>query len=115
MEYTQIDIESKLEGKLKIAYLNQPESYNSLNKKMLSEIRHFMEECDKDEKVRCIAISGRGKAFCSGQNLKEALALGKDAEEERIIQRMVIDYYNPMVKSIVKIQNLLLHWLMVLR
>ncbi|MCT4320530.1 enoyl-CoA hydratase/isomerase family protein [Elizabethkingia anophelis] len=102
MEYTQIDIESKLEGKLKIAYLNQPESYNSLNKKMLSEIRHFMEECDKDEKVRCIAISGRGKAFCSGQNLKEALALGKDAEEERIIQRMVIDYYNPMVKSIVK-------------
>lgn len=32
MEYTQIDIESKLEGKLKIAYLNQPESYNSLNK-----------------------------------------------------------------------------------
>ncbi len=69
---------------------------------MLSEIRHFMEECDKDEKVRCIAISGRGKAFCSGQNLKEALALGKDAEEERIIQRMVIDYYNPMVKSIVK-------------
>ena len=57
----------------------------------------------------------KGKAFCSGQNLKEALALGKDAEEERIIQRMVIDYYNPMVKSIVKIQNLLLHWLMVLR
>ncbi|OPC56275.1 enoyl-CoA hydratase [Elizabethkingia miricola] len=102
MEYTQIDIESKLEGKLKIAYLNQPESYNSLNKKMLSEIRHFMEECDKDETVRCIAVSGKGKAFCSGQNLKEALSLGKDAEEERIIQRMVIDYYNPMVKSIVK-------------
>ena len=75
MEYTQIDIESKLEGKLKIAYLNQPESYNSLNKKMLSEIRHFMEECDKDEKVRCIAISGRGKAFCSGQNLKEAFSI----------------------------------------
>ena len=52
--------------------------------------------------MRCIVVSGRGKAFVPDQNLKEALALGKDAEEERIIQRMVIDYYNPMVKSIVK-------------
>ena len=43
-----------------------------------------------------------GKNFLFGQNLKETLSLGKDAEERKIIQRMVIDYYNPMVKSIVK-------------
>ncbi len=101
MNYTQFDIENKYDGKLKIIYLNQPESFNSLNRKMLKELQELMKECNEDETVRCIAISGRGKAFCSGQNLKEAMSIGKDVEDERIIQRIVIDYYNPMVKSIV--------------
>lgn len=97
--YTQIDIELHLDGRLQIAYLNQPETFNSLNKTLLSELRTFVKESSKNPEVRCIAISGRGKAFCSGQNLKEALSLG-DTKDERIIQRMVIDYYNPLVKEI---------------
>ena len=97
--YTQLEIESILEGKLQIAYLNQPETFNSLNKILLKELRTFVHEASKNPEVRCIAISGRGKAFCSGQNLKEALSLG-NAEDDRIIQRIVIDYYNPLVKEI---------------
>ena len=97
--YTQLEIEVHLEGKLQIAYLNQPETYNSLNKILLKELRTFVHEASKNPEVRCIAISGRGKAFCSGQNLKEALSLG-NAEDDRIIQRIVIDYYNPLVKEI---------------
>lgn len=98
--YTQIQIESHFEGKIQIIYLNQPETYNSLNKTLLKELREFIHQCDKDENVRCIAISGRGKAFCSGQNLKEALSFG-NVEEDRTIQRFVMDYYNPMVLEIV--------------
>ena len=97
--YNQLEIESLLEGKLQIAYLNQPETFNSLNKILLKELRTFVHEASKNPEVRCIAISGRGKAFCSGQNLKEALSLG-NAEDDRIIQRIVIDYYNPLVKEI---------------
>ena len=97
--YAQLEIESLLEGKLQIAYLNQPETFNSLNKILLKELRTFVHEASKNPEVRCIAISGRGKAFCSGQNLKEALSLG-NAEDDRIIQRIVIDYYNPLVKEI---------------
>ena len=98
--YTQIDTQTLLDGKLQIAYLNQPETYNSLNKKLLTELRDFIHDCNESEIVRCIAISGRGKAFCSGQNLKEALSMGDDMEDDRFIQRMVIDYYNPLVKDI---------------
>lgn len=97
--YTQLDIEPHLDGRLQIAYLNQPETFNSLNKTLLSELRTFVKESSRNPEVRCIAISGRGKAFCSGQNLKEALSMG-DTKDERIIQRMVIDYYNPLVKEI---------------
>ena len=99
MNYTQLEIESHFEGKLQIAFLNQPETYNSLNKILLTELRTFVHEGSRDENVRCLAISGRGKAFCSGQNLKEALSMG-DTEDDRIIQRMVIDFYNPLVKEI---------------
>lgn len=99
MNYTQLQIENLLDGKLQIAYLNQPETYNSLNKVLLTELKTFVHEGSKNPEVRCLAISGRGKAFCSGQNLKEALSMG-DTEDDRIIQRMVIDYYNPLVKEI---------------
>lgn len=99
MVYTQIEINTHHDGKLQIVYLNQPETYNSLNMDMLKELHHFVKECNENDNVRCIAISGRGKAFCSGQNLKEALSLG-NIDEERVVQRMVIDVYNPLVVAI---------------
>lgn len=97
--YTQLEVESHLDGKLQIAFLNDEKTYNSLNKTLLSELRTFVNEGSKDEDVRCLAISGRGKAFCSGQNLKDAMSFS-DPNEERVIQRMVIDFYNPLVKEI---------------
>ena len=97
--YAQLEIESHLEGKLQIAYLNDEKTYNSLNKNLLSELKKFIYDGSRNETVRCLAISGRGKAFCSGQNLKDAMSFS-DPEEERVIQRMVIDFYNPLVKEI---------------
>lgn len=99
--FTQIDVETHLEEKLKIIYLNQPETFNSLNSAMLTELRHAIHDFSKNENVRCIAISGRGKAFCSGQNLKEALGFG-DIKADRTVQRFVIDFYNPLVEEIYK-------------
>ena len=97
--YTQLEIESHLDGKLLIAYINDEKTFNSLNKTTLSELRTFVHDGSRDENVRCLAISGRGKAFCSGQNLKDAMSFS-DPDEERVIQRIVIDYYNPLVKEI---------------
>lgn len=97
--YTQLEIESHLDGKLLIAYLNDEKTFNSLNKTTLAELRTFVHDGSRDETVRCLAISGRGKAFCSGQNLKDAMSFS-DPDEERVIQRIVIDYYNPLVKEI---------------
>ena len=97
--YTQLETESHFDGKLQIAFLNQPETYNSLNKLLLTELKNFVNECNQKETVRCIAISGRGKAFCSGQNLKDAMSLG-NPEDDKVIQKIVTDYYNPLVEVI---------------
>ena len=83
--YTQLQIESHFDGKLQIAYLNQPETYNSLNKILLRELQQFVHDCSHSESVRCVAISGRGKAFCSGQNLKDAMSMNDPEEELSLI------------------------------
>jgi len=97
--YSQIEIDSQFDGKLQLIYLNQPDSYNSLTQVMLGELRNAVHKFSNDDNVRCIAISGKGKAFCAGQNLKEALGFDED---DRTIQRFVIEYYNPLVLEIVK-------------
>lgn len=79
--YTQLEVESHLDGKLQIAFLNDEKTYNSLNKTLLSELRTFIHDGSRDENVRCLAISGRGKAFCSGQNLKDAMSFSDPDEE----------------------------------
>lgn len=98
--YSQIEIEKKSEGKIVIAYLNQPDTFNSLSKTLLTELRKFIVECNNDKTARCIAISGRGKAFCSGQDLKEALSLGGNPAENKIIKKIIYELYNPLVKEI---------------
>jgi len=100
--YTQLDIESHFDGKLKIAYLNQPNTMNALTKPSLGDLKDFIKECSDDPTVRCVAISGRGKAFCSGQNLDDAFVQGNDHHDDDIIRRIVTDYYNPLVLEITR-------------
>ncbi len=100
--YTQLDIESHFDGKLKIAYLNQPETMNALTKPSLGDLKDFIKECSDDPTVRCVAISGRGRAFCSGQNLDDAFVQGSEHHDNDIIRRIVTDYYNPLVLEITR-------------
>lgn len=98
--YTQLDIETHFDGKLKIAYLNQPDTMNALTKPSLSDLKDFIKECNEDNTVRCVAISGRGRAFCSGQNLDDAFVQGNEHHDNDIIRKIVVDYYNPLVTEI---------------
>lgn len=100
--YTQLDIETHFEGKLKIAYLNQPDTMNALTKPSLSDLKDFIHECSNDPNVRCVAISGRGRAFCSGQNLDDAFVTGNEHQDHDIIRKIVTDYYNPLVMELTR-------------
>lgn len=99
--YRFLETELHFEGRLGLAYLNRPERFNSFNTEVLTELRDWVAACGRDEKIRCLAISGRGKAFCSGQDLKEVLALGA-MEEDRSVEGFVKTYYNPLVLEITK-------------
>jgi 2-(1,2-epoxy-1,2-dihydrophenyl)acetyl-CoA isomerase len=49
--------------------LNRPEKLNAFTEQMNKEIKEVLKEVAKDEGVRCLVITGEGRAFCSGEDL----------------------------------------------
>ena len=74
--------------------LNRPDVYNAFNTEMLGELLEAFKNAASDDDVRCVILTGAGKAFCSGQDLKDfndKKLTFKEALEQR---------YNPLIKSI---------------
>ena len=80
--------------------LNRPDKYNAFIRDMALELQKILDECNSDKTIRCIFISGSGKAFCAGQDLKEAIDLNGPTIEEIVRQ-----HYNPVIKKIRDIEK----------
>lgn len=52
--------------------LNRPETYNAMNNTMFREFEELAWAVDEDDDIRVLVMTGAGKAFCSGFDLKEA-------------------------------------------
>src|SRR5436190_6337278 len=50
--------------------LNRPDAYNALDLALGRELFHASLEVDEDADVRCVVITGAGKAFCAGGDVK---------------------------------------------
>ena len=75
--------------------LNRPEVYNALNDEITFELQAALKAAKKDAEVRVVVLTGEGKAFCSGQDLKAAAATPNRSFSDSIHKR-----YNPIVKGI---------------
>jgi len=54
--------------------LNRPEAYNALNLALGRDLFHAALEVDEDPSIRCVVVTGAGKAFCGGGDVKEFAA-----------------------------------------
>lgn len=54
--------------------LNRPERMNAISTKMLGLLGEALKDCDDDPDVRVIVLTGAGRGFCSGLDLKDAAA-----------------------------------------
>ena len=61
-------------GNVRWIILNRPEAMNAITGTMLSELNEALKTADDDEGVRVAVITGAGRAFCSGLDLKQAAA-----------------------------------------
>lgn len=79
--------------------LNRPDRYNAFNNELSFEFIDALKKTRKDPEVRVIVLTGEGKAFCSGQDLKDVegktRSLGESVEKR----------YNPMVRLITGIEK----------
>jgi enoyl-CoA hydratase len=64
-------IETSLMGSTALIELNRPRQLNSLNTKMIREIVLAMEDFDRDDLVRVIVLTGKGRAFSAGADIEE--------------------------------------------
>lgn len=66
----------EMDGHVAVVTLNRPERLNAISVKMLAQFSEVLVECDHDTNVRVVLITGAGRGFCAGLDLKEA-AQGK--------------------------------------
>lgn len=69
MAYETINVE--IEHYVALIRLNRPEALNALNSQLLGELADALRAADKNEKVRCIVITGSEKAFAAGADIGE--------------------------------------------
>lgn len=60
------------EGHVATITLNRPEKLNAMSWTMFTEIKDAFDEGARDPEVRCIVVTGAGRAFCSGADLTDA-------------------------------------------
>ncbi|HLW31374.1 MAG TPA: enoyl-CoA hydratase-related protein [Aequorivita sp.] len=91
------------EIKDKIAYLtlNRPEVFNSFNREMALLLQSELDAAEKNPEVRAIVITGSGKAFCAGQDLKEVTSPELNPGFKKILE----EHYNPIISRIRKIEK----------
>lgn len=78
--------------------LNRPDRYNAFTVQLHKDLGDAFKNAAKDDEIRSVILTGAGKAFCSGQDLKEV----KDSPNISLADRLR-ENYNP---NIMRIRNL---------
>ncbi len=76
--------------------LNRPKAFNSFNRAMALELQEALDDCNSDDSVRAIVISGEGKAFCAGQDLGEVT----DPDKNPGFKKILDEHYGPIIKKL---------------
>jgi crotonobetainyl-CoA hydratase len=62
------------DGHVALLTLNRPEALNAVNAALADELGGHLERAVADDEVRAIVVTGAGRAFCAGADLKEIAA-----------------------------------------
>lgn len=79
--------------------LNRPEAMNSLDLATKELLRDTVQAAADDPTVRCVVLTGTGRAFCVGQDLREHTAILQSAEQDRLFNTVDV-HYNPTVSAL---------------
>jgi 2-(1,2-epoxy-1,2-dihydrophenyl)acetyl-CoA isomerase len=81
--------------------LNRPAALNSFNGEMHAELARHLDEAAANREVRCIVLTGSGRAFCAGQDLADPLvAPGPAGSRPKDLGHVIETLYKPLVQRL---------------
>jgi 2-(1,2-epoxy-1,2-dihydrophenyl)acetyl-CoA isomerase len=80
--------------------LDRPEALNSLTVPLKQELLAALKAAARDRAVRAVVLTGTGRAFCAGQDLRERLQPGAAPLAVEVRER-----YNPIVRAMVELDK----------
>jgi 2-(1,2-epoxy-1,2-dihydrophenyl)acetyl-CoA isomerase len=92
MAYNCLQYEST--GAITTITLNRPDVFNAFNDEQSYELQDAFKAAKKDDNCRVIVLTGAGKAFCSGQDLKAIAGAEKRSFIDSLHKR-----YNPIIRE----------------
>jgi 2-(1,2-epoxy-1,2-dihydrophenyl)acetyl-CoA isomerase len=93
-------VELRVDDSVAEITLNRPERLNAWNEQFGNELRKAILEDAADPAVRAVLITGAGRGFSSGADLKEMLERGASAEEAPEVGDLLRERYHPIIKGI---------------
>ncbi len=78
------DVLETVEDGVGILTLNRPDRLNALSQPMLAGVREGLARMAEDEAVGAIVITGAGRGFCAGGDVKDMASRTEQTYEERV-------------------------------
>lgn len=75
-----------------VVTLNRPEVLNAVNDQLSLELQDAVKRVDRDAAIRCLVLTGAGRGFCSGQDLRDRAGVGEVSYGDALRTR-----YNPII------------------
>ncbi|MEY2970423.1 MAG: hypothetical protein RLZZ599_796 [Bacteroidota bacterium] len=88
-------IQTHLKNHVWTITFDRPDKFNSFNRELALGVQEALAEAASNSAIRCVVITGNGKAFCAGQDLAEATDPNGPA-----LRTIVSDHYNPIIRAI---------------
>ncbi|MDH5453234.1 MAG: enoyl-CoA hydratase [Paracoccaceae bacterium] len=96
MAYETLIVE--IEDYVALIRLNRPDALNALNAKLMDELADALRSADKNDKVRCVIITGSEKAFAAGADIKEM-------SEKSFVDAFTEDFFADATEAIARFRK----------
>jgi 2-(1,2-epoxy-1,2-dihydrophenyl)acetyl-CoA isomerase len=80
--------------------LNRPDVLNAFNDQMSAEMQEALRQAERDAAVRCLVLTGAGRGFCSGQDLRDRAGNTQFSFVDSLRRR-----YNPIIAKLRAIEK----------
>lgn len=97
-------VHSEIDGGIQTITLNRPDSLNALNQELSEGLTEALDQAAADAAVRCVVITGAGRAFSSGADLSVAQPLLESGDRFRPSD-LLRNTYHPFITRIVEMEK----------